>query len=307
MRLSVLILALVTIVAFACNEKKKVKGQRLVADSPSKGKIYISVDETFRPVVDELIKVYQYSFPNAHIIPQYKTEAECLNDLLVDSIRMIIVTHGLKEEEVQYVYDSVGYRPSFNKVAFDAIAVIVNRQNPKEQFTMAELQELLEGKNKDGLYPVFDGQKATSTIRYAIDSILRGKKPAGNLAAANDSRGVIDFVSADPQAVGFVGISWIGNPEDSAQLRYLEKVKIAAVQCDTCINKPFILPVQKSIYNSQYPLLRPLVYMLKENYAGLGRGFANFMELERGQLIFRRAYLYPAHMPFQVRDIIIKK
>jgi phosphate transport system substrate-binding protein len=190
-------------------------------------------------------------------------------------------------------------------VAFDAIAVIINQGNPRETFTHQQLQELLEGNNKEGLYGVFDGKKATSTIRYAFDSILRGKKAGGNILAAADSKGVIDFVSDNPNAVGFVGISWIGNPEDTLQRKYLQKVKIAAIQCDTCRDQPFVLPDQKSIYNSRYTLLRPLIYILKENYTGLGRGFANFMELERGQLIFRRAYLYPAHMPFEIREIIL--
>ena len=43
-------------------------------------------------------------------------------------------------------------------------------------------------------------------------------------------------------------------------------------------------------------------YILKEKYEGLGSGFANFLIYERGQLIFRRAYLWPARMQFEVRS-----
>jgi phosphate transport system substrate-binding protein len=284
----------------ACKNKNALK--RSNTDTPTKGTIHISVDETFRPVIEEEIKVFESSYPDAHIIAHYKPEAECLTDLLTDSIRMVIVTHGLKPEEREYIRDSTGYMPGFDKLAFDAIAVIVNRNNAKDSFTLAELKELLEGKNDKGLYAVFDARTATSTIRYAIDSILRGSKPGSNIYAANDSKGVIEFVGNNENAVGFVGISWIGNREDSAQIKYLQKVKITSLQCDTCINKPFILPDQKNIYNGKYPLIRPLVYILKENYSGLGKGFSGFMQLERGQLIFRRAYLYPAHMNFLVRN-----
>jgi phosphate transport system substrate-binding protein len=45
-----------------------------------------------------------------------------------------------------------------------------------------------------------------------------------------------------------------------------------------------------------------LYYILKENYDGLGSGFANFMEYEKGQLIFRRAYLGPAKINFTIRS-----
>jgi phosphate transport system substrate-binding protein len=51
----------------------------------------------------------------------------------------------------------------------------------------------------------------------------------------------------------------------------------------------------------RYPMVRGLYYILKENYGGLGSGFANFMEYERGQLIFRRAYLGPNKINFNIR------
>jgi phosphate transport system substrate-binding protein len=41
---------------------------------------------------------------------------------------------------------------------------------------------------------------------------------------------------------------------------------------------------------------------LKENSPGLGSGFLNFLSLERGQLIFRRAFLVPAKMGFKKRN-----
>jgi phosphate transport system substrate-binding protein len=42
---------------------------------------------------------------------------------------------------------------------------------------------------------------------------------------------------------------------------------------------------------------------LKENYEGLGKGFVNFLIYERGQLIFKRAFLLPARMDFGVRTM----
>jgi phosphate transport system substrate-binding protein len=40
---------------------------------------------------------------------------------------------------------------------------------------------------------------------------------------------------------------------------------------------------------------------LKENFAGLGKGFVNFLTHEKGQLIFRRGYLVPDRMALQIR------
>ena len=72
-------------------------------DSPEKGTIHISVDESFRPVIDSQIQVFEALNPNTKIIAEYKPEAECFKDLLKDSTRMIIVTRGLTEKEEEYL------------------------------------------------------------------------------------------------------------------------------------------------------------------------------------------------------------
>ncbi len=50
-------------------------------------------------------------------------------------------------------------------------------------------------------------------------------------------------------------------------------------------------------------MVRGLYYILKENFSGVGNNFVNFLEYERGQLIFKRAYLVPARMNFDVRNV----
>src|SRR5262245_36324926 len=66
-------------------------------DTPERGTIRISVDESFKPVIDEEVKVYESNRPGTKIQVDYKPEAECLKDLLVDSIRMIIATRSFSE------------------------------------------------------------------------------------------------------------------------------------------------------------------------------------------------------------------
>src|SRR5688500_5957354 len=68
-------------------------------ETTTSGTIHISVDESFKPVIDSQIKVFESQHPDAHIVVQYKPEADCLRDLNVDSIRMVIVTRGLSESE----------------------------------------------------------------------------------------------------------------------------------------------------------------------------------------------------------------
>jgi phosphate transport system substrate-binding protein len=118
----------------------------------------------------------------------------------------------------------------------------------------------------------------------------------------------VDIVSKNKNVVGFVGLSWVGDSYDPKQQQNLTKIRLALVECVRCVEKGlFAKPSQATISYAQYPLPRPMFYILKENSAGLGTGFMNFMSLERGQLIFKRALLVPAKMNFKVRSGKIKE
>lgn len=271
-----------------------------------KGTIHISVDESFKPVMDSQIQVFESSYPETKIIAHYKPEAECLRDFAVDSIRMVVATRGFTESEARFISDSTGAQPSKLVVAYDAIAVIVNPSSADTLFTMAEIIDLLKGTSPKKLRPVFDGVNATSTVRFVIDSVLKGQSLGANVTAAKSSEEVIDYVSKTADAVGFIGVSWVGNKEDSTQLSYLQKIKVAQIES---VKEPdvYVSPAQYNIYYRRYPMVRDLVYVLKEKNIGVGRGFAYFLSGQRGQLIFKRSYLTPAQMSLNVRNAALRE
>ncbi len=275
-------------------------------DHRSKGTIHVSADESFRPILEEQVKVYESQHSPARILVTYKPEAECLKDLLVDSVRLVIVTRAANPEEKELIADSLRKQLKSMTVARDAIAVIVHPSAPDSLFTLQEIREILTGKFRKNLIPVFDGVKATSTVRFIIDSVLKSDTLTSAAMAARSSEEVIDYVSKNTGVVGFIGISWIGNPEDLAQMSFLKKVRMAALES---ADKPgaYVKAYQANIYMRRYPLVRDLVYILKENYKGLGTAFTNFMSGETGQLIFRRAYLVPALKTFNIRPARLKE
>jgi phosphate transport system substrate-binding protein len=295
-------IALVVVVSFAsCNEEEKTKN---FTDTPTSGSIEISVDESFKPVMEEQIAMYESSFPGTTINAHYKSEADCMKDFFKDSTnRMVIVTRGLTDNEEKYMIDSIGFNPGWQEVATDAVAVIVNKSSTDTFFSLQDLQQRLIGKIKKEQIIVFDGLNRTSTVRFIQDSILKGKTfDTTVVRAVKNSDEVIDYIATHENAIGFVGINRIGNPEDPKQVALLKKVKIGLVQCDLCEGKPYVLPTQQSILNRRYPLVRGLHYIIKENFTGLGSGFVAFLKYERGQLIFRRAYL-GSIMNFNVRNV----
>ena len=77
-----IIFVLVTVLFTGCHGDSGIK-----SETPLSGTIRISVDESFKPVIDSQLKVFESSFPNARILVEYKSEAACLRDLAGDSTR----------------------------------------------------------------------------------------------------------------------------------------------------------------------------------------------------------------------------
>ncbi len=290
---NIVLISLLTLASCSSNKVQEY-------DTPIKGTINISVDESFKPVIDEEIKVYESSYPEAHIIASYKSQADCFKDLESDSTRMIIVARGLDSEEYRYYQAKLQYKPVWDLVAYDAVSMIVNQASKDSVFTIKQLKKLLtDSSNKHEA--VVDGNNATSTVRFLIDSVLHGKSFGANVRAANGSKAVLDYVSRNVDAIGFVGSGWVGNDEDPDQKAYDNTIRLALLECKPCGKNYFAKPSQESITYGWYPLVRPLYYILKESTAGLGTGFSGFLSQERGQLIFRRANLVPAKMDFKIR------
>ena len=296
--LPAIVFALVGLAFTGCHS-----GPRIPVETPLSGTIRISVDESFKPVIDSQLKVFRSSFPDAKILVDYKPEAACLRDLYSDSVRMVIVTRGLTLPEERYFKDTVKTPAYSGILAYDAVALVVNNKSKDTVMSMDQVKELLEGTEKGSREAVMDGMSATSTVRFVMDSVLRGTPLGKNVIAAHTSPQVISYVADHEKAVGFIGVSWIGDPEDSMDLAFRKMVKVVAIRCDRCTDKPFVYPFQANIVFKKYPMVRGLYYILKENFSGVGNNFVNFLINERGQLIFKRAYLVPARISFDVRNV----
>lgn len=288
----------------ACkNESSDSKQQKSVENKT----LNISVDESFEPVIREQIKVFESAYPDTKVVAEYKSEAECLRDLQKDSTKVVIISRELSREETKFFDSRIEFKPEFAQLAKDAIAVITNVNNPDSVFTVTELKQLLAGDGNKKLNVAIDGNKATSTVRYLKDSVLKGGAFGKNITGAKNSEDLINYIASSDNAVGFVGISWITNPKNKQQEEAVLKLKTALLECKNCDKGVFAKPSQQTITFNQYPLVRGLYYVLKENYPGLGSRFVYFLSTERGQLIFKRALLVPVKISFNRRTTKLKE
>ncbi|MBQ7823448.1 MAG: substrate-binding domain-containing protein [Bacteroidaceae bacterium] len=307
---AIMILVVIPIL-FACkgDEKKKPR------DTISSGMITLCADESFEPIIEQEILVFESLYPDANIIPIYTDERNVMNLFLQDSVRMAIATRQLSEAEKNSMKQR-NFMVREIRIAIDGIALITNKENPDTLITMSNLKKILTGEidswkqlnpnSKAGkLQLVFDNPNSSS-VRFAIDSICKGDSLSPNLTAQQTNKGVIDFVSKNEGAIGVIGVSWIGDKSDSTNLTFLNNLRVMSVSTeDTATPENSYKPYQAYIQLQKYPLRRNIYILLNNTHNGLSVGFSTFMASDRGQRIILKAGILPATQP--VRAVKIKR
>lgn len=280
-------------------------------DTYSSGVIAIAADESFEPIVQEEIDVFESLYPLAGIVPRYTTEVEAINLLLKDSVRLAIATRTLTEEEMNSFHSRKFY-PREIKLATDGLALIVNRANQDSLMTVRDFSRILTGEAKEwkevnpnsrlgAIQVVFDN-KNSSTVRFAMDSICGGKPLAeGNVSALKTNRQVIDYVAKNSGAIGVIGVNWLGNRSDTTNLSFREEVRVMAVSAgDVATSDNSYKPYQAYLYYGNYPLARPIYALLNDPRNALPWGFTSFMTSDKGQRIILKSGLVPATQPVRI-------
>lgn len=275
-------------------------------ETASSGSIRISVDESFMPVMTQELKVFDSSYPEAHITAAYKTEAQCFHDLFTDSARLIVVSRELNSEEKK-VYAQNNVKVNSLGVAKDAVAIIVNPASQDSLMTLGQLQQILLGKFARPYTVVFDNAQS-GTVRYILDTLIPGQQLSSKSYAVSNNDSLISYVARNEQAIGIIGVSHVYDPESAVPEGAFKKgIRVVSMknENDTSVNG-FYQPYQAWIALKKYPLSRTIYFITRDNWNGLGAGFANFLCSEAGQLIFSKARLVPLRVELRLREAEIK-
>ena len=308
-------LALCGLLLAACSQGKRKNGR---TDTYSSGVISFASDESFSPIIDEEREVFQSVYPKATVNPIYTTEGEGITMLLKDSVNLVITSRELKKKEYQSLYDKQ-FRPQTIKLAYDGLALIVNKSNVDTCISVKDFARVLRGeaKNWSDIFPgskrgtitvVFDN-KRSSTVHFAEDSIL-GVKPITNpnVVATDKTAEVIDYVEKTPNAIGIIGSNWLNDKRDSTNLTFNKNIRVMSVsRKDKGIPANSWKPNQYYIYNGNYPLIRTIYALLNDPYQGLPWGFAQFIASPKGQLVILKSGLLPVQGNITIRDVNVKQ
>lgn len=298
------VLLLLVLLVAGCRDRDK---QGRILDTPTSGAIKISADESLRPLIEAELGTFEALYRKADIEPFYLPEAEAIDALMTDSVRLAVVTRKFTQEEKDY-FKNLKITPTELDVALSAVALIVHRDNPDTLINMDQLRSLLQGKidqwselgsnNKAGIEIVFDNPNS-GLIRHLKDSVAHVEKLPPNTFAVENNEAVVDHVSKNRNALGLIGLEWISDKDDSTSNSFLERIKVMSVAGDSAHFKPY----QAYLALKYYPLARKITILSREARWGLGGGFMAFFASERGQRIVLKAGLVPVTMPLRVVEI----
>ncbi len=308
---SVLPLILILFSFSACNGDKKQ-----LDETPTRGNIRIGVEESYKLLLDTEISTFQSLYTYAVIKPWYKPEADLVADLLADSVRMIVISRDLTKEEKDVLLTK-SFVARSTKIAHDAVAFILNKDNPDEKLRYDQVEGIITGKitqwkqidpsSKLGdILVVFDHNKS-GNYRFLKEMFLKDQKPPENLYAVNNNAEVMNYVKGKTNAIGVIGLNWVSDTDDTISHQFLKEIKIAAIgqKGDTEGIGEFKKPFQGYLAEGSYPFSREVYGICRESFAGLGTGFVSFLAGDVGQRIILKSGLVPATMP--VRLVEVKK
>lgn len=281
-------------------------------ETPTSGNIRIAADESFQPITEAEKETFTALYPYAHITPLYMPENELVAFFLSDSVKVIVSSWTPSEEQRELLLDAQTVVRS-TVVAYDALALVLNKKNPDTLLTYENVRDIFTGKVTDWkeinpastmgpIHIVFDNSRS-GNIRYFREQFDIQQLLPQNFYSLKTNPEVIDYVAESPGALGIISVNWISDEDDPKCRAMAEKIRIAAISRPYLDKSYYYQPQQGHIYEKSYPFVREVYMHSRESFTGLGSGFVSFVAGEKGQRIILKSGLVPATMPIRIIQV----
>jgi phosphate transport system substrate-binding protein len=296
-KISYMSFALGGLLLVSCNPPSKD------AHTITTGRMSIVGDETFEPIIEDELAVFQHTYIHTEIKLISKPEKNAVMHLLEDSAKVAILARRLTDEETQF-FESKQIIPKTTRFAIDGIALIANKNYPDSVITAKEVIQTLKGRPSTIETMVFDNP-LSSTLRYMLELSQVKNMPTKGIYSLQSNADVIKYVHDNPRAIGVIGVNWMAQPDPELE-EYTKKLKILAVKNQTGLpgDDGYYHPSQNNLALGKYAFSRDLFIINCQGVQGLGVGFAAFLAGERGQRIILKSGLLPDSIPPREINII---
>lgn len=185
--------------------------------------------------------------------------------LINGTVDIANASRQIKSEEIEQAHAN-GIDPKEYVIARDAIAVIVNPQNPINQLTLQQVSDIYTGKinnwselgGEDRPIVRLSRESNSGTHVYFLETVIRMGSSTNKSLFSMDtlllpsSEGIIAEVRQNPNAIGYDGLGYI-TPE----------VKVLAISPDGIL--PFVFPSIETVNNHSYAISRDLFMYTIQN------------------------------------------
>jgi len=263
--------------------------------------------EDLYPVIDIQVKDFQRMYEEVKIVNYSASTREAMVQLLNDSVRLIVTARQLNDEE-----RAVAMKNEFEidslRIAYDGVAVIVNKKNSLEQLSTEELKSILIGRMDR--WSSFKKSSLTSAIVIAIgdpnsgvheyikQNVVGNEPLSPNLMPCLSTPEVFNIVNGHPNAIGFVSSAWLASMPENVQTLEIGDPRFRRDTTSTVME--YFQPHQAYIYQRLYPLSRSVNVYARNVGKGVGLGFMSFAASSDGQKIIVSNGLVPATMPVRL-------
>lgn len=283
----------------ACNDSENPLAY--AKNAHGRGAVKIFIEESFKPLFDTSIYTFESFYPKANITPVYRSEGDIINAFFANKTKTITISRDFTATE-KYKLKKNSVEVRSEKIAEDALALIIHPSNNDSLITIDELKAIVSGKqttwktSQSKINVVFD-QKNSANFAYLID-LCKIKQLPINVFAVKSNVEVINYVKNNPSALGVIGLNWISDQDDFDVLDFVNGLKVMSVAKDN--KSAYFKPYAGFIYTREYPLKREIWMINKAGRQTLNSGFVLFMKGEKGQLIVQKSALVPANAPVRL-------
>jgi phosphate transport system substrate-binding protein len=236
---------------------------------------------------------YQQEHPEVRISVTGGGSGTGVAALINKTVDIANASRKIKDEEVKEA-EGNGVTPVEFVIARDAIAVIVNPNNPVQQLSLQQISDIYTAKinnwkevgGEDRPIVRLSRETNSGTHVYFLESVIRmGNSKDKTIFSADtlllpSSEGIISEVRDNPNAIGYDGLGYI-TPE----------VKVLAVA--HTVEQGYIVPSVATVNSGTYPVARDLYMYTNGEPQGAVLDYMNWIYTQEAQTIVEELGFVP--------------
>lgn len=243
--------------------------------------IFIKGSDTMLILTRLWAQEYMKLYNNTSIYTEGGGSASGITSLIEGNIDICAASRPMKAFEVRQLAEKHSRLGISFLVGKDALSIYLNPENPVNNLTFKQLQDIFTGKitnwsdigGPDKKIDVFSRSPNSGTFLYVKDHILDGKDFLDNAQIFNTTNAIIKAIEQNKFAIGYGGIA------------YGENIK------HVFINN--IAPTVANVKNNTYPLSRYLYFYTIDSPKGEIKEFIDWVLSQPGQTIVAKSGYIP--------------